>query len=150
MANDYFDIQQHDEEQTIRLQDFLQMCLVHWKWFVVSVITTIVLALIYLFIVSPTYTRTASLLIKDEDSNSSISSQLSSLSELGVFSSGANVTNEMVALQSPSVILEVVRRLNLDMSYITSKNSARNISMASVSPLRQASKGIPRARHAHL
>ena len=51
MATDYFDIQQHDEEQTIRLQDFLQMCLVHWKWFVVSVITTIVLALIYLFIV---------------------------------------------------------------------------------------------------
>ncbi|MDE5922329.1 MAG: chromosome partitioning protein ParA, partial [Muribaculum sp.] len=91
----------------------------------------------------PTYTRTASLLIKDEESNSSISSQLSSLSELGVFSSGANVTNEMVALQSPSVILEVVRRLNLDMSYITSKNFRKKYLYGLTLPVTASLNGYP-------
>lgn len=123
MSTDNFDNSQvNEEESPIRIQDFISLCVAHWKWFVISVIITMGLATLYLLTASPTYTRSASILIKEDDNKSSINSQLSSLSDLGVFSAGANVTNEMLSLQSPATILEVVRRLNLDMSYVSRHN----------------------------
>ena len=122
MSNENLDnIQPQEEESTIRIQDFIQICLSHWKWFVVSLVITMGIAVLYLLTVSPSYTRIASLLIKEDDSSSSINSQLSSLSDVSIFSAGANVTNEMLALESPATVLEVVRRLNLDMNYVTRK-----------------------------
>lgn len=122
MSTENFDnIQPQEEESTIRIQDFIQICLAHWKWFVVSLVITMGLAVLYLLTVSPSYTRSASLLIKEDDSSSSINTQLSTMSDLSIFSAGANVTNEMLALESPATVLEVVRRLNLDMNYVTRK-----------------------------
>jgi capsular exopolysaccharide synthesis family protein len=120
MSNDNFDnIQVAEEESSINIRDFLQDCLVHWKWFAASVVILLCLAYAYLLTASPVYTRTASILVKEDDSHSSISSQLSNLSDLSVYSAGADVSNEVYAIQSPSTILEVVRRLKLDMSYTT-------------------------------
>jgi uncharacterized protein involved in exopolysaccharide biosynthesis len=120
MSNENFDnIQATEEDSTISIRDYVQTCMAHWKWFVISVVIMLGLASVYLLTTPNSYTRSASILIKEDDSQSSISSQLSTLSDLGVFSSGANVINEIYALQSPATILEVVRRLNLDMMYVS-------------------------------
>lgn len=110
-----------EESSALNLQDFFKLCLSQWRWFVFSVAAALALAMLYLAMAAPKFSRTASLLIKEDDNTSSISSQLGSLSDLGVFSSTSNVTNEMVAIQSPSTILEAIRRADLNMDYSTRK-----------------------------
>ncbi len=63
------------------------------------------------------YTRTASILIKDETSGKSVSSNVADLEEFGLFHTNTNVNNEIIALQSPALMQNVVKRLHLDINY---------------------------------
>lgn len=105
----------------IRIQDLLYLCLAKWKWFVLSLAVTVGIAVFYLLRTPAVYTRTASVLIKDDSKGKSVSSDLESFSEFGLFQSSTNVNNELVALQSPAVMTEVVKRLHLDMNYTGSR-----------------------------
>ncbi len=103
------------------LKDLFTLCLTHWKWFVLSLFITIGIAVLYLLVTPPVYTRSASILIKDDSKNkSSVSSELSAFSDLGLFSTSTNVNNELISIKSPAMILEVVKRLNLNMNYSVS------------------------------
>ncbi len=106
-----------ETDDFLRIQDFLYLCLAQWKWFVVSLAVTCGIAVVYLLRTPPVYTRTASVLIKDDSEGKSISSDMESFSELGLFQSSTNVNNELIAMQSPAVMTEVVKRLHLDMNY---------------------------------
>ena len=101
----------------LRIQDLLYLCLAEWKWFVLSLVVTCGVAVIYLLRTPPVYTRTASVLIKEDTKGNSISSGMESFSELGLFQSNTNVNNELLAFQSPAVMTEVVKRLNLGTNY---------------------------------
>ena len=57
----------------LRIQDLLYLCLARWKWFVLSLAITTGVAAVYLLCTPAVYTRTASVLIK-EDSNPGIRS----------------------------------------------------------------------------
>ena len=50
----------------IRIQDLYYLCLARWKWFVLSLAVCLGFAVIYLLKTPPVYTRTASLLIKED------------------------------------------------------------------------------------
>lgn len=105
---------------SLKLQDLLTLCLNRKFWFVISVAICLALASIYLLRTQPTYTRMASVEIKKKgQSDKSLASELSSVSGMGVFSSSSNVRNEIVYFQSPDLILEVVKRLGIDVSYAT-------------------------------
>ena len=54
----------------LRIQDLLYLCLARWKWFVLSLAITTGVAAVYLLCTPAVYTRTASVLIK-EDSKAS-------------------------------------------------------------------------------
>ena len=102
----------------MRLQDLINLCLAKWPWFVLSVLVCVGLSVAYLLRTPPVYTRSATLLIKQEARNSrSFSTMMNSFGELGLFSSATNIYNEIMSLQSPDLALEVVRRLNLDVDY---------------------------------
>ena len=102
----------------MRLQDLINLCLAKWPWFVLSVLVCVGLSVAYLLRTPPVYTRSATLLIKQEARNSrSFSKMMNSFGELGLFSSATNIYNEIMSLQSPDLALEVVRRLNLDVDY---------------------------------
>ena len=105
----------------LKLRDLLALCIGKWKWFVLSLIFFVGLAEMYLLKTPPTYTRSTSLLIKEEGrkGRSSFSSEINSFAEMGIFSANTNVNNELISIQSPDLILEVVRRLNLDVNYKT-------------------------------
>ena len=55
-------------------------------------------------------------MIKDDSKGQSVS-DMESFSNLGLFQSNTNVNNELIALKSPALMTEVVKRLNLDMNY---------------------------------
>ena len=101
----------------LRIQDLLYLCLARWKWFVLSLAITTGVAAVYLLCTPAVYTRTASVLIKEDSKGKSVSPDLESFSEFGLFQSSTNVNNELITFQSPALMTEVVKRFRLDMNY---------------------------------
>ena len=107
-----------EQERSITLNDFLQACLSKTVWFVVSVVLICALAAFYVMRQQPRYLRTEQVLIKDQDSGSGIDAVASAFSSMGLGSSNTNVYNELITLQSPALITQVVLRLNLTDNYL--------------------------------
>lgn len=105
-------------EDFIRLQDLLYLCLAKWRWFILSLVVTLGIATYYTLTTPNVYQRTASLMIKDESKSQSISSDVASMfSDMGMGNMKSNVYNELIAIQSPAVLLETGKRLKLDVDY---------------------------------
>lgn len=104
-----------DYDNSLSFKELYLLCISKWKWFVISIACCLLLAVVYLLKTAPVYTRQATLLIKEDTKNgSSISSEIGQFSDMGLFTSSSNVNNELSTIQSPSMILETVRRLNLE------------------------------------
>ena len=102
----------------LRLQDLFALCLNEWKWFLISLAIFISMAVAYILVTPPVYKRSASLLIKDDSKKSqTMSSEQNPFQDMGLFATNTNVQNELISIQSPDVIIEVIRRLHLDMEY---------------------------------
>ena len=108
----------NQEEDFIRIQDLLYLCLTQWRWFILSLVVTCGIAIYYNLTTPNVYQRTASLMIKDESKSQSISSDVASMfSDMGMGNMKSNVNNELIAIQSPAVLLETGKRLKLDVDY---------------------------------
>ncbi len=104
-------------EDTLNVKDFLFMCLAKWHWFVLSLIVTLFFAMLYVLRTQPSYTRSSQVMIKSDSKGKSISNAMGEFSDMGLFATSSSVDNELIAIQSPSVMAEVVKRLQLDMNY---------------------------------
>lgn len=107
-------------KETMTISEFFHLCLNKWKWFAVSVATLLLLAIAYLVVTPPKYTKKAQVLVRDEGGLGGIMGQLGGLAELGGligFGGSSNVYNELYAMQSPWLLLNVVNQMHLDMSY---------------------------------
>lgn len=105
-------------EDFIRLQDLLYLCLAQWRWFFLSLVVTCGIATYYNLTTPNVYQRTASLMIKDESKAQGIGSDVASMfSDMGMGNMKSNVNNELIAIQSPAVLLETGKRLKLDVDY---------------------------------
>ncbi|WP_289765080.1 GumC family protein [Bacteroides acidifaciens] len=107
------------EEQN-NIQEILFRYLIHWPWFVVSVIVCVACAWGYLRLTTPVYNITATVLIKDEKKGggASMSSELEKMGLDGFVSSSNNVDNEIEVLRSKSLAREVVNNLGLFVTYM--------------------------------
>lgn len=103
----------------MRIQDLFYLCVAKWYWFVISLVITLSVAVIYILRTPPVYSRSASLLIKEEGNNKSMNDAAGVLGDIDIFQSSTNINNEILALQSPAVMEDVVRRLHLDVNYTT-------------------------------
>lgn len=94
--------------------------LIHWPWFVVSIIICIACAWGYLRLTTPIYNISATVLIKDEKKGggASMSSDLEKMGLEGFISSSSNVDNEIEVLRSKSLAREVVNNLGLFVTYM--------------------------------
>ena len=109
---------QADEEQ-INIQQIIFRYLIHWPWFVASVIICMVGAWVYLFTTTPIYNISATVLIKDDEKGggASMGSELEKMGLDGFMSSSKNVDNEIEVLRSKSLAREVVNQLSLYVTY---------------------------------
>lgn len=107
-----------DEEQ-INIQQIIFRYLIHWSWFVISVVVCVILAWAYLYTATPVYNISATVLIKDDEKGggSSMSSELEKMGLDGFMSSSKNIDNEIEVLRSKSLAREVVNQLNLFVTY---------------------------------
>lgn len=108
-----------NQQDFIRIQDLFYLCLNKWHWFVLSLAVCLGAAVWYLLTTPPVYTRSASILIKDDSKGKSTSGVMEDFADFGMFATSTNVNNEMGTLQSPDLMREVVSRLNLNMDYHT-------------------------------
>ena len=109
-----------ESEEELNIQEILFRYLIHWPWFVVSVIICIACAWGYLRLTTPVYNITATVLIKDEKKGggASMSSELEKMGLDGFVSSSNNVDNEIEVLKSKSLAREVVNNLGLFVTYM--------------------------------
>lgn len=102
----------------IRLQDLWGMFVPKWYWFAISLGLTFTVATLYLLVTPPVYTRTASILVKDDSKGgSSTGSGMGDFSDFGIFKNNTNINNELLTLKSPTLMTEVVYRLKLNENY---------------------------------
>ena len=106
-------------EEQVNIQEILFRYLIHWPWFVVSIIICIACAWGYLRLATPVYNISATVLIKDDKkgSGASMSSELERMGLDGFVSSSNNVDNEIEVLRSKSLAREVVNHLGLFVTY---------------------------------
>ena len=96
------------------LTDLWRVCLMHWTWFVASVILFLSVASYYLMVTPDMYTREASVLVKQEDQGKATSRKGSTnddIQDLGMVMQVTNVANVQRELSSLDVLTEVVRRI---------------------------------------
>ena len=107
-------------EEQVNIQEIFFRYLIHWPWFVVSVIICVACAWGYLRLTTPVYNITATVLIKDEKKGggTSMSSELEKMGLDGFVSSSNNVDNEIEVLRSKSLAREVVNNLGLFVTYM--------------------------------
>ena len=101
----------------INFKDLMYLCLAKWYWFVISLVLLLGFTSLHLLTTPPVYTRSASLLIKEDSKGNSLSNSAGVLGDLDLFQTNTNVNNEMQSLQSPAVMYDVVKRLHLDINY---------------------------------
>lgn len=102
-------------KDSLSLTDKLMICVKQWPWFVLSFIICMGVACFYLLSTPKTYTRTMSILVKSE--SASKSEEMKAFEELGVGNLTSEISDEVVAIHSPSAVYDMVKRLHLDISY---------------------------------
>ena len=107
-------------EEQVNIQEILFRYLIHWPWFVVSVIVCVALAWGYLRLTTPVYNISATVLIKDEKKGggANMSSELEKMGLNGFVSSSSNIENEIEVLKSRTLAREVVSSLGLFVTYM--------------------------------
>lgn len=108
-----------EEQSTFDFRTIYTIVLLHWQWFVVSILLCLSVAYIYLRYTTPIYQATAKLLIKDDESQSRSYSRnmLASATNLGIISNSTGIDNEMEVLKSSTISEEAVKDLKLYVDY---------------------------------
>ncbi len=104
-------------DDSLHIEDWFYLCLSHWKWFVISLLITFCAATFYLLRTPSVYTRSAAIMIKKNYKGNSANSEFDNFANMGLFQYSTNVENELLVLQSPATMYEVVKRLQLNMNY---------------------------------
>ncbi len=108
-------------DSNITIKDTIFGYLQYWKWFVLSVLLTVIFAFYKLNFTRPLYLATTTIKIKDEKNGDN--STLSIFKDLGVVNgSNDKIEDEIEILKSKGIVTEVVKSLGLNVRYYTNKN----------------------------
>lgn len=101
-----------DNEDGFDFQLLFVKFLIHWPWFVASVVACVLLAFVYIRYKTPIYSIDGAVLITEENRSKSKAGTID-LQNLGIMSMTNNFDNEVEILQSRSLVKKVVSDLGL-------------------------------------
>ncbi len=128
-----------NKEENIDIKEEVLKYTSHWRWFILSVFVTLVLAFLYLRYAENKYPSHTTILIKDDKSQTN---QLAAFSELDMFGSGKVIDNEIEILKSRTLSEITVDSLDLNISYYT-EGSIKKTEIYKESPIKVSQvKGI--------
>lgn len=129
---------QQVEESTdngLSLRDILEIGLANWKWFALSVIVCLSIAYVYVQTLPYIYTRSTSVIIKDNKSGGfSESAMFKDLGSMDMINVRSSAETEMLIFQSYRLMQDVVSQLDLDVGYVM-QGGLRDRSLYKDSPL---------------
>ena len=105
------------DEEKVNYQELLFKYIIHWPWFIASVLTCLIGAWVYLHFQTPVYRVSASIMIKDDKKSGGNSADLESLGLGGMITSTQSIDNEIEVLRSKTILKEVVNNLELYITY---------------------------------
>ena len=106
------------DEEKVNYQELLFKYIIHWPWFVASVLACLVGAWMYLHFQTPVYQVSASIMIKDDKKNGSgNAADIESLGLGGMITSAQSIDNEIEVLRSKTILKEVINNLELYITY---------------------------------
>ncbi|MEY8688200.1 GumC family protein [Bacteroides sp. AN502(2024)] len=116
--NSYDNPMNEPEEDKVNYQELLFKYIIHWPWFVASVLACLIGAWVYLHFQTPVYQVSASIMIKDDKKNGGgNAADLESLGFGGMITSAQSIDNEIEVLRSKTILKEVVNNLELYITY---------------------------------
>ena len=116
MNNEQYSPQIQDND-TINIRAELEKYLIHWKWFALGILISIIGAFLYLRYSTPKYSVSATILIKN-DKKGGLSDELAAFGDLGIIGGSSNsIDNEIEIIKSRKLIHDVITRLNLNIKY---------------------------------
>lgn len=111
------DSQLNHVEKEKTFEELVAPYVVQWKWFVLSVLVTLIVAFIYLRYADKIYQVNSSIILKDQN-DQKIRGGNAIFSGMDLMGTVNNVDNEVEVLKSKSTIKGTVNALNLHTSYI--------------------------------
>ena len=107
-----------DGNSQFTFRNIFAMLVLHWNWFLLSLIICVCGALIYLRYATPVYQMSAKMLIKDEDTRRRNPNQmLANMQDFGFMTNSAGIENEMEILSSRILARDAVKDLKLYAQY---------------------------------
>jgi capsular exopolysaccharide synthesis family protein len=113
--NKYVEFEEENEKPFNSLDIFFKY-LLHWKWFLASIVLCSIVAVAYLRYTLPSYEISTSILLKDDLKGGGIS-EANAFKQMGIFTQKNNVDNELEVLNTISLMEQVVRELGAYVSY---------------------------------
>ena len=131
-----FNEAQESKEENIDVKELLFKYLIHWPWFVGTVVVCLIAAWVYLYMSTPVYNISATVLIKDDKKGGSAGmlSGLESLGLAGEVSSSLPIDSATDVPLSKTIVKEVVEDLGLYISY-TDEDEFPSRNMYKTSPV---------------
>jgi tyrosine-protein kinase Etk/Wzc len=114
VTNNYFS----KSGREILVQNFIRHFYENWKWFVLSVFLSLILASLFLRYKTPEYKVSASILVRDDTKGSDFGDAIV-LQGLGLASGKSNVDNEVEVLKSRTLAENTVTDLQLNVQYFS-------------------------------
>ncbi|RCT54266.1 polysaccharide biosynthesis tyrosine autokinase [Winogradskyella sp. KYW1333] len=101
------------------ISEILQLYISYWKWILFCVIIAILLGFTYLRYATYEYSATATIKLQEEDQAAKLPS-LEDVTKSGFFSQGSDkIKDEIKIIQSRTLAENVIKALNLNISYFT-------------------------------
>ena len=108
---------QQEDQSDFNFSDLWAMIWGYKWWYVLSLAVCLIFAAFYLYKTTPTYSRSAKIII-NEDAQDATLRDIANISGFGGQSSSVNVNNEVEAFSSPDLMQTVVERLGLQTTYV--------------------------------
>lgn len=119
-------------DDNINILEAVSRYLQYWKLIVAIVLAFLLVGVCYIFVTSKKYQASASILLIEESSKAKNATGFD-LESIGLLSTTNNIDNEIAALKSPDLMLEVVKNLDLNKTYYI-KDKLRDIDIYKDSP----------------
>ncbi len=119
-------------QSTFSIQEFIELVLRNWYWFIISVALCGAVALYYLASTPKTYVRTATVVVKDTRKGSG--SEITAFNDVLGGIGRRSVDNEIHIFQSRRLMEQVVEKYNLDTRY-SAKSGLRTVDMYGRTPV---------------
>lgn len=123
-----------NEEQEISLSDLILLLRIHWKWFAGSILFCLIVAFIYIKATPKEYSRSATVLIKDNTKGGAPMGESALFQDFGMFNIKSSVDNEVLVFQAKRLMRDVVARLSLDKSYKV-RDGLKKVELYTQSPI---------------